>query len=331
MNKTAAGLVLLLGLSACGVRQADGGAGHEAAAPDTVAAAAFDADSAMAMLRAQVEMGARTPGSDAHLECRRWIAATLQRYGADTVIISPASVTTADGREVTAWNILGRFGTGRSAPVLLAAHYDTRPMADQEEDPARRERPVPGANDGASGVAVLLETARQLQRQAAPVAVDMLFTDVEDSGISGGDDTSATWCLGTQAWTEGGMPYSAQDPWPRYAVLLDMVGGRDARFHREFYSLQNAPGIVAKVWGLAARIGEGSRFVEENGGGVVDDHIWLARAGIPAIDIIENQNPATGSFAPHWHTLADDLTAVDAATLGSVGRVVNTLIRQEQP
>ncbi|MDE6802702.1 MAG: M28 family peptidase, partial [Muribaculaceae bacterium] len=175
----------------------------------------------------------------------------------------------------------------RGKRILLVAHWDSRPWADEELSEELRQKPIEGANDGASGVAVLLEIARQLGLERASEPVDILLIDGEDYGApegKGGDET--TWCLGTQAWILSGMPYDFATQ-PRYAILLDMVGGRDARFHREVISDYMAPEVVDMAWSRAKRLGLGDRFVNERGGTVVDDHLFLNRAGIPAIDIIE--------------------------------------------
>lgn len=290
-------------------------------------AAAFSADSALAYLDRQLAFGPRTPGSEANRRCGDWIITSLRAAGADSVIVQEVV-------SVPARNILGRFRGSAPGPrrkVLLLAHYDTRPWADQDPDPANHNKPVPGANDGASGVAVLLETARQLSLQRPAVDVDLLFVDNEDSGISDGStESSDTWARGTQAWIQE-LPYGADEPAPAYAILLDMVGGKGARFHREYYSEQLAPALLDRVWAVARSLGMSARFPDSPGGAVVDDHLWVNRAGIPAIDIIESQNPATGSFPAHWHTLADDRSAIDPATLETVGKLVNTVIRNENP
>jgi len=234
-------------------------------------------------------------------------------------------VTTTDGVGRTVYNIFGSINPGATRRVLLLAHYDTRPHADEDPDPSNRSTPLDGANDGASGVAVLLDVARALRANPVDsIGVDILLTDLEDSGTDG-DDTS--WCLGTQKWVEN-MPYTDGNL-PAYGILLDMVGGRDARFNREMISDSYARHICDKVWAVAAASGLSARFPNERGGAVIDDHLYINRAGIPCIDIIENANPATGSFNPTWHTLGDNIGAIDPATLAAVSQVVlNTLARE---
>ena len=215
--------------------------------------------------------------------------------------------------------------SARGCRVLLLAHYDTRPWADQDPVEANRRRPVPGANDGASGVAGLLEMARLMAQKTPGVGVDLLFVDAEDSGNSG--DTSVdeeSWCLGTQQWVTA-MPYGS-DSRPVFGILLDMIGGRDARFHREYFSDLQAKAVVDLVWQTASRAGLSDRFPDERGGAITDDHIYINRAGIPCIDIIENRNAETGSFNPTWHTVADDTAAIDPQTMADVVQVVANTI-----
>lgn len=172
---------------------------------------------------------------------------------------------------------------------------------------------------------VLLEIARQMGQRLPSVGVDILFVDAEDSGSHNDDDS---WALGTQHWVSA-MPYGAADL-PVYGILLDMVGGQDARFPCEYYSQRMAPAVLARVWATARAIGLADRFPDEYGGGVTDDHVHVNRAGIPCIDIIECANPATGSFNPTWHTLDDNMEAIDVSTLGAVGATVATVIYNEK-
>ncbi len=334
-------LLIAAAIAACAFTACSGRGTSAASAPATPAARqpapavhAFSDDSAFALVAAQVEMGPRTPGSQASRRCAAWIASRLRAAGADTVMLQQGSVLRYDGTTLPACNILGRFAPQASRRVLLVAHYDTRPWADMEPDAARRMEPIDGANDGASGVAVLLEIARCLGLQQAPVGVDILLVDAEDSGYGeltappGTRDNGDSWCLGTQMWTAS-APYAGTAS-PAYAILLDMVGGQGARFHREQFSDAFAPRIVDRIWAEAAALGYADTFVNEPGGAVIDDHVYLRRAGIPAVDIIESLNPATGSFPPTWHTSQDNIHNIDPATLGRVGRTVLSLIYNEK-
>ncbi len=288
----------------------------------------FDADSAYAHIARQLDFGPRVPGTDAHTRCADYLTSAFAAYGADTILTHRSDVTTYDGRTLPARNILARFNTSAPRRILIAAHYDTRPWADEDPDPANRDKPIPGANDGASGVGVALELARQLGLQSASIGVDFLMVDAEDMGPRADEDTSDGWCLGSAAWASA-LPYQPVDR-PAYGILLDMVGGDGAIFTREYFSERQAPGAVAKVWDTADREGV-SRFVNSVAGAVTDDHINISRAGIPCIDIIECANSDTGSFPPYWHTIADDLSHISKATLSDVGRTLMRVIYTEKP
>ncbi len=315
--------VLTLVSGCTGAKQRPSATGEQASAATPSYTA--NADSLYSHVERQMAFGPRTPGSEGHRECGDMIVSRLHAYGVDSVAQQHAPVTLYNGSRFTARNILGSINPTADQRILLLAHYDTRPWADNDPDPDNHSKPVPGANDGASGVAVLLETARLLGR-ALPdsIGVDLLFVDLEDSGVSGGEGTEETWCLGTQEWVKH-MPYTA-DNCPRFGILLDMVGGADARFHREYFSNRAAPSLVNRVWAIAREAGYGDRFINTQGGAVVDDHLFINRAGIPCIDIIESTNPATGSFNPTWHTIDDDLPAIDRNTLKAVTQTVLNVI-----
>lgn len=290
--------------------------------------ATFDSDSAYAYVARQVAMGPRIPGTRANAECAEYIRTELMRHGADTVTEQRATVTAYNGDRLPINNLMGRFNTEAPARILLVAHYDTRPWADSDSEQINHLEPVPGANDGASGVGVILEIARHLSVNKPAIGVDMLLVDAEDYGQSSGfSNHDETWALGTQYWTEH-MPYT-QDNMPRYAILLDMVGGIDAKFHREYFSNNYARNIVDKVWGIAARSGYSDRFVNLDGGAVVDDHLYLNRAGIPAIDIVESKNEVTKSFSPTWHTVDDNMDNIDRSSLKAAGQTVLNVIYNE--
>lgn len=286
----------------------------------------FSADSAFAFVERQVAFGPRVPGTPAHGECAAWLVEQLRAFGADTVMITGSDVTAFDGTVLPVKNIVARFkGAGKGRPVLLAAHYDTRPWADEDPDEAARELPFDGANDGASGVGVILEIARNIGIEPAAVPVEILLTDVEDYGSTGFDDS---WCLGARQFAQTAVyDHSSR---PRWGILLDMVGSRDARFSREYFSTRIAPQVVSKVWDMAGNLGLRNRFPTATGGAITDDHLPLSAVGIPTIDIIENDNPLTGSFPPTWHTRADNLENIDPATLSDVGRTVLNVIYYEK-
>lgn len=294
---------------------------------ETVEIPSFNADSAYNYVKTQVDFGPRVPGSDGHKACGDWLVATLKAFGADTVVEQTAWDNAFNGDRLPIRNIFARYNPQAQHRVILLAHWDTRPWADNDPDKANHVKPVPGANDGASGVGVLLEMARQFQAQRPEIGVDLLLTDVEDYGETGGDDETS-WCIGTQYWVEN-MPYGVSDR-PMYGVLLDMVGGQGAQFHREYFSDNYASATVDRVWAAAKMAGYEDRFVNAPGGAITDDHIHLIKAGIPTIDIIESHNSSTGNFPPTWHTVKDDMTSIDASSLKAVGQTLMQLIYTEK-
>jgi hypothetical protein len=210
------------------------------------------------------------------------------------------------------WNLVARFRAAEPRRLLFAAHWDTRAWADRDPDPARRSDPVPGANDGASGVAVLLEVARSLKAAAPPVGVDLVLFDGEDQGT---DEAPDGWCQGARRYAA-----VAPGPAPEHAVLLDMVGDRDLRIPWEGYSAARAPETLAWFFARATRLAP-EVFVPEEGRPVFDDHVPLLDAGIPAIDVIDFE------YA-YWHTVSDLPEQVSAASLEAVGKVVLSLVRE---
>lgn len=286
----------------------------------------FNADSAYNYVKAQVNFGPRVPGTQGHIRCAQYLVDELKRCGVDTVIEQKTTVTAFNGDKLPINNIMGQVNKDAMSRVLLLAHWDTRPWADAEEDKSKHNTPIPGANDGGSGVGVLLEIARCLQIKRPTIGVDILFVDAEDYGTSFGAEN--TWCLGTQYWVNN-MPYK-QGRVPQYGILLDMVGGIDAKFHREYLSQYLAPSVVDKVWGMASALEYGNVFANQIGGSIVDDHMYINQAGIPCIDIIESQNPQTGSFNPTWHTLDDNMSNIDRKSLKAVGQTVLNVIYNEK-
>lgn len=273
----------------------------------------FSPDSAYSFIDRQVSFGPRVPGSQAHAECADWLEAKLRSY-ADSVIIQRATLTAFDGTPLPMRNIFAQFNPDAPDRTLLLAHWDCRPWADNDPDPAKQSLPVDGANDGASGVGVLMEIARLLKAYPSDRGIDILFVDAEDWG-SDGDDES--WALGTK--------YFAQHPpvagyRPARAVLLDMVGGENTRFHREYFSQQYAAPLLDEVWQAAGRAGCSSIFVNQPGAAVTDDHLELIKAGIPAIDIIGSGE--SGGFPPTWHTADDNMSHISRATLDAVGKTI---------
>lgn len=287
----------------------------------------FDADSAYAYVAHQVSFGYRVPGTEAHRAAAEWLAAKLQACGA-TVTRQEALLTAWDGTRLPSCNIIGSFAPEKATRVLLLAHWDSRPYADYDPDPDFRRHPIEGANDGASGVGVLLEIARHLADNPPQVGVDILLLDAEDYGAPREEaDDGSSWALGSQYWAEHPHKpgYRA-----RFAILLDMVGAKGATFYREQFSQYWAPAVLDKVWAAAARLGYDYLFIDEAGGGVTDDHLYINRYGIPTIDIIHQEPQSPTGFFPYWHTRGDNMEHIDKTVLEAVGRTVMTVVYEEK-
>ncbi len=322
------GTAFTIAVASCGSSGAQNSSTQESATVEE--RGQFSADSAYAHVARQVAFGPRVPGSTAHDACADWLTATFRQYGADTVMNLRSDATAWDGKRLPVNNIFARFGTDKAARIILLAHYDTRPWADHDADSDNHLSAIDGANDGASGVGVLLEIARCISLDKPNIGVDILLTDVEDYGATEQadvDDSEETWCLGARAFAAN-LPYSPSDM-PRFGILLDMVGGLGARFNREYFSIRYASAATAKVWTAAKQLGLADRFPEKVGGAITDDHMPLISAGIPVTDIIECNASATGSFPQTWHTMQDNLENIDSASLGAVGRVVLHVIYSE--
>ena len=305
-------------MTACGSTGAttDGNtAADSATTAATTARSQFDAAGAMALTRQQCDFGPRVPGTTAHAKCADWLVTALQA-SCDTVLVQTATVQSARSGKVGIKNIVGVINPQASQRLLLLAHWDTRPWADNDPDEANHSKPVMGANDGASGVGVLLQLARQLKADSTTLGVDILLVDAEDMGV---DDNEDSWALGTQYWCQ--HPH-VQGYKALFGILLDMVGSADATFTREYYSMQYASGFGDLVWRHAA----GSHFINAQGGAVTDDHVFVNRAGIPCIDIIDMRSDSGTGFCPEWHTVSDTMDAISAATLGEVGQTLLNVI-----
>ena len=300
------------------------------ASEEVVQVPAFNGDSAYAYIEKQVSLGPRVPGSPAHAACAAWLENTMRKFG-DTVIVQSFMARAYNGETLRGKNIITSFNVENKKRVLLCAHWDSRPFADYDPDPSMHNTPIDGANDGASGVGVLIETARQFSMQHPSIGVDIIFFDLEDYGPPRDAQSTATenWGLGSQHWS--GNPHKAVYR-ARYGILLDMVGVKDATFLMEGFSMMYAPSRVKKVWNMAAELGYGIYFPEEYGSYITDDHYFINTiANIPTINIIHLEKEAeTGSFFTHWHTLGDNMEYIDRNTLKIVGTVVLNVVYREK-
>lgn len=296
----------------------------------TVKRTAFNADSAYKYIETQVAFGPRVPESKSHAQCATYLANTLERLGAD-VLIQEGEVELFNKKKVGCKNIIGQFDKANPNRIVLFSHWDSRPFADMEKGEALRMKPIDGASDGASGVGVLLEIARQIAKTKASIGVDIIFLDVEDYGqphFIETDYQEHSWCLGAQFWANN---LDMRNYMPRYGILLDMVGAKDAQFFKEGYSMQYAPQLVEKVWKTAASLGYSGRFVYEQGGTITDDHLYVnSIAGIPTIDIIQFDPASSTSFGTYWHTHQDNMSIIDRNTLSSVGETLLEVIYAEK-
>ena len=295
---------------------------------NAVKAPLFDADSAYRYAADQLDFGFRHPGTTGHERCAAYIANTMRRW-CDTVIVQRFNTTLWDGQNVEGKNIIASLAPERDRRILLAAHWDSRQWADHDIDSNNWHKPLPGANDGASGVAVLMEMARVMSAMPPDVGVDFIFFDVEDQGIAewAGRYEDNTWCKGSQHWAQNPhrMFYQAE-----YGILYDMVGTDQPRFTKEEISMGFAQGLMNRLWSCAAFLGYGNIFVDELSGAILDDHLYVNQIlRIPTIDIV--QNSPNCSFYPHWHTTDDDLDAINKETLHTVATVSLKLIYSDFP
>lgn len=296
-----------------------------------VKAPEFNADSAYAYIQAQADFGPRVPNTQAHRDCGEYLARQLEKFGAK-VYNQYADLEAWDGTLLKARNIIGAYKPENRKRVMLCAHWDSRPYADNDPNPDNHRKHILGVNDGASGVGVLLEIARQIQRQAPELGIDIIFFDAEDYGIPEfhqGSYKPDTWCLGSQYWAR--TPH-VQEYFARYGILLDMVGGKGATFYQEPYSQRTAAKEVKKIWKKARELGYGNWFVDREGAEVTDDHVYVhSIARIPCVDII-NYDPTSerSSFGDFWHTVNDTMDNIDRATLKAVGQTVMDVIYNEK-
>jgi len=272
----------------------------------------FDGGRAFSHIETQVGFGPRVAGMSGHAAQLEWMTALLREH-ADTLIEQPFTHTTARGAQLRMTNLFARFRPEASQRVLLVAHWDTRSIADMEPDSARRDEPILGANDGASGTALLLHLAELLGANEPPVGVDILLVDGEDYA-------PGEMYLGAKRFAAA-PPVTGYRP--RYGVLVDMIADADPVYPVEAYSAQYAPDVIRRVYALAHEIGYGPQFPLVQGGSILDDHIPLNEAGIPTIDIIDFQY---GPGNQIWHTHGDDMSAVSVRGLEAVGTVLTELV-----
>ncbi len=275
----------------------------------------FNEDSAYNFVAKQVAFGPRVPGTKAHQLAMMYMLNTLIEY-TDSAYLNSGDITLRSGRKALINNIIGSFNPGVKNRIVLAAHWDTRPVADQ--DTQNQDQPIDGANDGASGVGVLLEIARQLHQMKPEQGIDIIFFDQEDNGDTKGHPES--WCLGSQYWAEWVKDHGYR---AKAGILLDMVGAKNATFAYEGHSVKFNQPLMLEVWKTAQRLGYGGYFINFNGGLITDDHVYMSNyAEVPTIDIIHHDLSTSSGFPSHWHTHADNMDIIDKNTLKAVGHSV---------
>lgn len=288
----------------------------------------FNADTAYYFIQKQVDFGPRVPNTPEHEACRDWLAETLGGF-ADTIYLQHADLKAFDGTILKSTNIIASFNDDAKRRIILAAHWDTRPFADQEEDKSRKNEPILGANDGASGVGVLLEIARILHENPIDIGIDIILFDSEDYGqpsFSNLPYVPDSYCLGSQYWAAN--PHK-KDYSANFGILLDMVGAKDALFTHEGTSVYYAKSYLNKVWSIARVIGYSDYFAFQETPPITDDHLYINKiAGIPTIDIIQYDRATKTGFGHYWHTHKDDMSIIDKNTLKAVGQTVTQVVYQ---
>jgi len=291
--------------------------------------ATFNADTAYAYVAKQVAFGPRVPNTPPQRICAAFLEKSLKRFTPD-VIVQHGTVKAYDGTPLQFSNIIGSFNPDAKVRVLLISHWDSRPFADHDPVISNRRKPVPAANDGASGVGVLMEIARQLKIKQPAIGVDILFVDAEDYGApeDAASDARDDWALGSQYWAKN--PHKAGYT-ARYGLLFDMVGAADARFTLEGTTMYYAPDVARKIWSIGEQLGYGSYFSTEETNGITDDHTYINEIiKIPTVDIIQNDPTTPSGFYKNWHTTMDTMDWISKETLSAVGTTVLTAIYNEK-
>lgn len=286
-----------------------------------VAIPAFDANKAYENIQKQVDFGFRVPGTEEHQKAVDWMVSSLEASGAK--VIKQAFKANFQGKKnVSCTNIMAQINPENPKRILLAAHFDSRMIA--EKDDERQEEPIAGADDGGSGVGILLEIARMISENPIGIGVDILLFDAEDQGDS---SSHLTWALGSQHWSKNMVPkrYTAA-----YGILLDMVGSHNATFGKEENSKAFAPNIQNKIWTLAKNMGYSDFFQDFNAGPVTDDHYFVNKdARIKMVDIINQSPKDRSSFGAYHHTHDDNMDIISKRTLRVVGQVVTAVLYNE--
>lgn len=292
-----------------------------------VAVPKFERDSAFDFVAKQVAFGPRVPNTEAQKRCKDWLVQKLTSYGLK-VTEQPFTAKAYTGKVLNGINIIAQYKPEAAKRIFIASHWDSRPMADSPLETERKNEPILGADDGGSGVGIILEIARTLQANPAEMGVDFVLYDTEDYGDDSDENPNPnSWCLGSQHWARNLVPSGYS---PKYGILLDMVGAKGTRFTKEGVSMNFAPEVMNKVWKIAKDLGYPNYFSEEKSGPVTDDHYFVNTiAKIPMIDIIGKSATSDTGFGDHWHTHNDNMEIIDVRTLRAVGQTLLEVIYQE--
>ena len=325
---------LALLLASCGDKPSNGNEINKKDEKKNIVVPQFDGNSAYQFVKAQTDFGPRVPNSEAHQLCAQWLVERLSEY-ADTVYVQDFRTRIYNGTSMDGQNIIASFHPDAQKRIVLCSHWDSCPFADHDPDEANWNTPIDGANDGASGVGVLMECARLFKQQPLneKLGVDIILFDLEDYGPRQDEaydyyeEGVNYWALGSQYWAKHPHIYGYR---AYYGILLDMVGGSNPNFEKEYYSQGYASSVINKVWRKAADLGYRRYFTTELGDPISDDHIPMNEAGLPTIDIIDLQpESSNGSFPEVWHTLNDNIDNINPTTLQMVGDVIINVLYDE--
>jgi Zn-dependent M28 family amino/carboxypeptidase len=329
-------IILLAAIAGCNTSTRKTGAGNEEkkSKESPLPIPPFNADSAYAYVKAQVDFGPRVNNTKAHEKCAVYLVNKLKQFCPD-VTIQSGVVKAWNGTILNFKNIIASYNPSTNNRIFLCSHWDSRPYADHDADPKKHRTAVDGANDGASGVGILIEIARQYSISKPGIGVDIILLDAEDYGPPEDqprdENSESFWGLGSQYWAK--TPHKA-NYFAKYGILLDMVGAAHATFMQEGFSLQYAPDIVKNVWTIAGRLGYSDYFPFEKAGYIDDDHYYINKTlAIPTIDIIhliKRNNSDQTDFYPWWHTTKDDMNSIDKTTLDVVGKTLMAVIANEK-
>lgn len=279
-------------------------------------------DSVYHFVKKQVDFGPRVPGTKAHTACKTWLKQKFEAYGA-VVVMQDFEADIYTGIKMLSTNIIAQINPSSPDRIILAAHWDSRMMGENDPDQSKKNEPIDGADDGASGVGVLLEIARIIKENPINMGVDIILFDAEDQGSRAQtQESTTTWCKGSQYWSKNNISqYKAH-----YGVLLDMVGAANATFYQEGFSRKFAPALTDKIWSLAKKMNSGDLFLDLPGGPITDDHYYVNTiANIPMVDIINTSRTNKNGFGNHWHTHNDNINIISKETLKKVAQLVTAV------